>query len=231
MIFRNFRVANSSFFLTNGATSAICSCPFRLGDLRAVPRGIVFGLAIAFVSVCRFLASAQLESCSGFRPAETPGRFVAQIRSSNRRRGERRSAGDLCVASPLSNCDLNMRSAPYAEHGEVVSWLFRPEMRRAIPGSYFVRTKYRFFALVLFRCRSRMQLFGAAARSCGRRAGSRIGRLRDSAVSRPRFRSVSLPALSAADAALRHAPAVGAPSTSGPCGLGGARAFSSPPAG
>ena len=58
----------------------------------------------------------------------------------------------------------------------------------AIPGSYFVRTKYRFFALVLFRCRLRMQLFGAAARSCGRRAGSRIGRLRDSAVSRPRFR-------------------------------------------
>ena len=100
MIFRNFRVANSSFFLTNGATSAICCCPFRLGDLRAVPRGIVFGLAIAFVSVCRFLASAQLESCSGFRPAETPGRFVTQIRSSNRRRGERRSAGDLCVASP-----------------------------------------------------------------------------------------------------------------------------------
>lgn len=44
------------------------------------------------------------------------------------------------------------------------------------------------FALVLFRCRLRMQLFSAAARSCGRRAGSRIGRLRDSAVSRPRFR-------------------------------------------
>ncbi len=37
----------------------------------------------------------------------------------------------------LSNCDLNMRSAPYAEHGEVVSWLFRPEMRRGDSGVVF----------------------------------------------------------------------------------------------
>lgn len=124
-----------------------------------------------------------------------PKRRVGSLRRSGRRiadegRGGRR---ETCAWHPRagrepSNCDLNMRPAPYAEHGEVVSWLFRPEMRRGDSGFVFRPDEISVFALVLFRCRLRMQLFSAAARSCGRRAGSRIGRLRDSAVSRPRFR-------------------------------------------
>lgn len=73
-----------------------------------------------------------------------PKRRGGSLRRSGRRiadegRGGRR---ETCAWHPRagrgpSNCDLNMRPAPYAEHGEVVSWLFRPEMRRGDSGFVF----------------------------------------------------------------------------------------------